>query len=163
MLIMEKNSLIVYFSAIGNTEKAAKAIQKYTNTDLFRLKAKNPYEIHGMQWNDRIDLEGKTNAYPEISNKIPNWNDYSLIYLGSPIWFWGEPSRIMATVFKEYDFKNKVVAPFYTSLETPVEKAMRGFRKIAKPTQAKLLNGFQYTSNDLSLRKWLDYINANID
>ncbi|WP_308558027.1 flavodoxin [uncultured Lactobacillus sp.] len=157
---MKQNALIVYFSATGNTKKAAEAIQKYTNADIFRLKATHPYEIHGMQWNDRIDIEGKTNAYPSIANKISNWDDYSLIYLGSPIWFWGEPSRIMATFFKEYDFKNKIVAPFYTSMETPVEKAMQGFKKIAKPAHAKLLNGFQYTGNNLYLHKWLKYIHS---
>lgn len=95
---MEKNSLVVYFSQTGNTKIAAEKLQQLTGADIFRLQATIPYKIHRvMQFSHRVDVEGKTGAFPAIKNQVPHWGKYSVIYLGFPVWFWGALTRIMAT------------------------------------------------------------------
>lgn len=148
-------ALIVYFSQTGNTQIAAEKIHQLTGADIFRLKAKTPYQIHQvMQWSDRVDVEGKTSAFPELQAKISNWQKYSLIYLGFPIWFWGAPTRIMATVFKDYDFKDKKVAPFFTSYSTDPDQAISKLKAMTDQ-EILFLPGYRYEGNDQTLQNWL--------
>lgn len=156
--MMKNKAIIVYFSQTGQTKVAAEKIQELTQADIFRIQAKEPYDIHRvMQWSDRVDFEGKTAAFPEIKDPIPNWKDYSLVYLGFPIWFWGAPTRIMATLFKTYDFTGKQVAPFYTSYSTDADQAMGNLREMSSH-QIDFLPGYRYEGNDNSLQLWVNQV-----
>lgn len=160
---MTTKSLIVYFSQTGNTKVVADKIQKLTGSDIFRLQATIPYKIHRvMQFSYRVDVEGKTAAFPSIKEKVPNWQDYSTIYLGFPVWFWGAPTRIMAAFFRDYDFTDKVVAPFYTSYSTSEQEAIGKLKQMAKSSNVKFLPGFQYLGDDRKLEQWLKSLNPQI-
>lgn len=154
---MTNESLIVYFSQTGKTKIAADKIKALTDADIVRLQPAQPYHIYQvMQWSDRVDVEGKTNAYPAIKGEIENWHDYRLIYLGFPIWFWGAPTRIMATLFRDYDFSGKVVAPFDTSYSTDEAEAMAKLEKMTGEQDVNFLPGFRYRGNDRALTNWLN-------
>lgn len=55
-----------------------------------------------------------TSARPAISGTVDNFEQYSTIYIGFPIW-WGEAPRILDTFVESYDFTGKTVIPFCTS------------------------------------------------
>ena len=49
-----------------------------------------------------------------IENTVENWNQYEMVYLGFPIWYYGAPN-IIQTFCKAYDWSGKAVSIFATS------------------------------------------------
>lgn len=120
-------SLIAYFSragnnyvggkivilAVGNTEVAAKMIQKQTGNDMFRIDTIKGYPADYHEATDVAKQELHQNARPELSGHVDNITDYSVIYLGYPIW-WGTMPMAVFTFLEEYDFSGKTIIPFCT-------------------------------------------------
>lgn len=107
-------SLIVYFSHTSTTKAVADAIEKQTKSDIFRIEPTKPYTSDYNELLAVAKKEGRDNIRPAISGEIKNLDDYSLIYLGTPIW-WGEEPMIIRTFLDRYDLSGKTVAPFCTS------------------------------------------------
>ncbi|MCO6557988.1 MAG: flavodoxin [Bifidobacterium sp.] len=107
-------SLIVYFSQTNTTKAVADSIEKQTKADVFRIEPAKPYTSDYNELLAVAKKEGQDNARPAISGEIKNLDDYSLIYLGTPIW-WGEEPMIIRTSLDRYDLGGKTVAPFCTS------------------------------------------------
>lgn len=72
-------TLVVYFSASGNTESAAGYIAKATNGDLFELEPKDPYSDDDLNWRDessRVNYEHNNESARDIelvSSTVDNW------------------------------------------------------------------------------------------
>ena len=62
------NTLVVYFSATGNTEQAATYIADITGGDLFELEPADPYT-------DDVEL---------VSDTVENWDSYDTVFIGYP-------------------------------------------------------------------------------
>lgn len=107
-------SLIVYFSWSGNTETVAKSIQSMTDSDIFEIVPKTPYNSEYNTLTNDAKAEQQNNARPEIAGSIENIGDYDTIYVGFPIW-WGDMPMILYTFFDTYDLSGKTVALFCTS------------------------------------------------
>lgn len=111
-------TLVVYFSATGNTKAVAEVIAEGTKGDLFEITPEEPYTDDDLDWNDNESRSTKemndTSARPAISGEVENLEQYSTIYIGYPIW-WGEAPRILDTFVESYDFSGKTVIPFCTS------------------------------------------------
>lgn len=111
-------SLVVYFSATGNTKAAAEIMAKMQGADIYEIIPEEPYTDEDLNYNDRLTRatveQNDENARPAISSKIDNLGDYNVIYVGYPIW-WGDMPRILYTFFDTYDFSGKTIAPFCTS------------------------------------------------
>ena len=72
---MAKKILIAYFSATGETERAASKIAKATGGDMFEIKPVVPYTKADLDWNDknsRSSTEIRSLARPEIADKVEN-------------------------------------------------------------------------------------------
>jgi len=116
---MQTNKILVtYFSASGQTKKLAQTISSVTQGDLFEIEPKEKYTSADLNWNDKksrssIEMEDQISR-PEILNKKENMNDYNIIFVGFPIW-WYEAPRIIETFLESYDFSNKTIIPFATS------------------------------------------------
>ena len=155
--LSKQKALIIYFSLSGNTQIAADQIKQYTNADIVRLEPQTPYP---KDYDDYVPVarkQLKTKAYPAIKDNLPNLNQYSVIYVGFPTW-WHQPPRIIHTLFRDYDFKNKVIVPFTTSMSDPISKSMPYIKKMAQKDHAKVINGFRYDDNNQELK---DYLKKN--
>ena len=51
------------------------------------------------------------NARPELVNHIDNIEDYDVVFLGFPNWWYTAPMAIFSFI-EEYDFSGKTVVPF---------------------------------------------------
>lgn len=116
----DKKSLVVYYSATGNTKKAAEYIASATGGDLFELVPKQPYSDDDLDWRNedsRVMLEHdnleKRNIELEKST-VDNWEDYDTVYIGYPIW-WGIAAWPVNGFIEANDFTGKTVVPFCTS------------------------------------------------
>lgn len=113
-------TLVVYFSASGNTKSVAEYIAKATNGDLFELEPKNAYTDDDLNWRDessRVNYEHDNESARNIelvSAAVDNWAEYDTVFIGYPIW-WGIAAWPVDTFVKSNDFTGKTVIPFCTS------------------------------------------------
>lgn len=119
-IVSSGKTLVVYFSASGNTENAANYIAKATNGDLFELVPKNEYTDADLNWRDessRVNYEHDNESARNIelvSSTVDNWDEYDVVFIGYPIW-WGIAAWPVDAFIKANDFTGKTVIPFCTS------------------------------------------------
>ena len=121
----ESKTLVVYFSATGNTESAAEAIAKATDGDLFALTPEIPYTAADLDWTDDSSRVSMEHSDPDqrviaLETAAPeNWDSYDTVFVGYPIW-WGEAAYPVSTFVSENDFTDKTVIPFCTSASSDI-------------------------------------------
>lgn len=114
------NTLVVYYSASGNTKEVATMIKESTKGDLFEIEPKEPYSDDDLKWtndNSRVTKEYKNESERNIeliSTTVENWDTYDTIFIGYPIW-WGIAAWPVDNIVKNNDFTGKKVIPFCTS------------------------------------------------
>lgn len=109
----ENSAIIIDGKVLGNTQYTAMLIAENTKADIYRIEPKIPYTTNHRELVDLAKEEQNENVRPEIKNKISNFDDYDIIYVGYPIW-WSDMPQILYTFFELYDFNNKTVIPFST-------------------------------------------------
>ncbi len=81
-------TLVVYFSATGNTEAVAEYIAGATGGDLFELVPTEPYTSDDLDWTNRdsrVSREHDDEALRvvELENAVPdNWSEYNKVFIG---------------------------------------------------------------------------------
>ncbi len=107
--------LVAYFSYSKdhNTKAAAQQIRALTGGDLAEIVPKTPYPADYNTTVAQGKKEVNENFQPEITTKIPNWEQYDTIIIGSPIW-WYHVAPPVTTFMHQHDFKGKQVALFVT-------------------------------------------------
>jgi len=121
-----KKVLVAYFSASGVTKAAAQQLAEVAGADLHEIKPAQPYTEADLDWRDKqsrstIEMQDKSSR-PAITDKLTNMQDYDVIYVGFPIWWYTCPT-IINTFMEAYDFKGKTVIPFATSGGSSIKKA----------------------------------------
>ena len=113
----DNSAIVVDGKVLGNTQYVAMLIAENTGGDLYRIEPKTPYTTNHKDLVDLAKEEQNKNVRPEIKNKISNFDDYDIIYVGYPIW-WSDMPQILYTFFELYDFNGKTVIPFSTHGES---------------------------------------------
>ena len=143
----ESKILVAYFSASGVTKGVAEQLAEVTGGTLHEIKPVQPYTDADLDWRDKqsrssVEMQDKKSR-PAITDKLTNMQDYDVIYVGFPIWWYTCPT-IINTFMEAYDFKGKTVIPFATSGGSTIDKACEDL-KAAYPDvnwkEGKLLNG----------------------
>ncbi len=98
---------------VGNTEVAAKIIQKLTGGDIFRIDPVTSYPQGYQEATEVARDELRRNARPALSAHVDNMGDYEVIYLGYPNW-WGTMPMAVFTFLEAHDFSGKTIVPFCT-------------------------------------------------
>lgn len=114
----ETHVLVAYFSATGTTEGVAENIASGLEADLYEIIPEEPYTDADLDYNDnnsRSTIEmNDPSSRPAISSSVENMEQYTIIFIGYPIW-WGEAPRVVSTFMESYDFSGKTIVPFCTS------------------------------------------------
>ena len=123
--------LVAYFSASGVTKKVALRLAQEELAELFEICPKIEYTSADLNWmddNSRSSLEMKAQSCrPEILNKLDNLDQYEIIYLGFPIWWYVEP-RIIDTFLESYNFSKKQIVPFATSGGSGISNVVKNLK-----------------------------------
>ena len=126
--------------------------------DLYEIKPEQPYTDADLDWQNKqsrssVEMQDK-HSRPAISGKLQNMNEYNVVYVGFPIWWYTAPT-IINTFLETYDFKGKTVIPFATSGGSSIQKACADL-EAAYPEinwkEGKLLNNI--SKGDL--QKWVE-------
>ena len=113
-------TLVVYFSATGNTERVAEVIADTTGGELFELEPVDPYTDEDLNYNDdnsRVSQEYADESLRNVelvADTVDDWQDVERIYIGYPVW-WGIAAWPINTFVEANDFTGKTVIPFCTS------------------------------------------------
>lgn len=105
--------LVAYFSWGGTTQRMAQEIANQTEAELFRIEPTVPYPTDYTECTEVALEERDNDARPAITGKVENWEQYDIIFIGSPVW-WHTAPMIIATFAESYDFSGKTVVPFCT-------------------------------------------------
>lgn len=97
----------------GNAAQIAAWIQQKAGGDLFPIIVSEPYSSDYDECLDRAANEKAENARPELVNHVDNMDEYDVIFLGYPNWWYTAPMAIFSFI-EEYDFSGKTIVPFCT-------------------------------------------------
>lgn len=113
-------TLVVYYSASGNTERVAKDIAEAAGADLFEVVPTEVYTSEDLNWTNpdsRVSREHDDESLRDVpltTTEVPDWDSYDTVFIGYPIW-WGIAAWPVDTFVKNNDFTGKNVIPFATS------------------------------------------------
>ena len=131
--VNDSDTLVIYFSRTGNTEKIAQYLIELTGADSYVIEAAVPYTDADIKYQDdncRANKEQNDKTVrPEIANPIASIDSYDTIFLGYPIW-WGEEPRIIDTFLESYNFSEKTVIPFCTSGSSGIGTSEKNIKEL---------------------------------
>lgn len=156
---MHKKILVAYFSASGVTAKAAWKLSESIGADLYEIKPEIPYTSSDLNWMDKksrssVEMNHPASR-PAIAEKLQGMDEYDVVFLGFPIWWYTAPT-IIHTFLESYDFSGKTIVPFATSggsgmgrTNTKLAASCKG----ATLLPGKLLNGHL---EEVDLKAWVE-------
>jgi len=110
--------LVAYFSASGVTAGIAEKLAEAADADLHEIKPAVPYTKADLDWmnkQSRSSIEmSDLSSRPEISGRVENMDEYDVIFVGFPIWWYVAPT-IINTFLESYDLTGKTIILFATS------------------------------------------------
>ncbi len=155
--------LVAYFSASGVTAKVADMLADAVGADIHEISPKVPYTKADLNWMNKksrssIEMNDKS-IRPEIAESNVQIDDYDVIFLGFPIWWYVAPT-IINTFLEKYDFSGKKIILFATSGGSKFGKTVEELKvSVSADTEiieGKLLNGRQSIA---SIKAWTDTMN----
>ena len=156
--------LVAYFSASGVTAKVAELLADAVGADIHEIKPKVPYTKADLNWMDKKSRSSNEMAdkkiRPEIAESNVRIEEYDVIFLGFPIWWYVAPT-IINTFLEKYDFSGKKIVLFATSGSSKFGNTVKELKgSVADNTaiiEGKLLNGRQTIA---SVKAWTDSLDV---
>ena len=155
--------LVAYFSASGITAAVAKTLSEAAEADLYEIKPQTPYTRADLDWmnkKSRSSVEMNNKSFrPPLADKNAHVEDYDIIFLGFPIWWYTAPT-IINTFLESYDFTGKTIILFATSGGSGFGKTAADLKDSAASAvirDGKLLNGRQSKE---SLAAWVNSLSV---
>lgn len=145
---------------MGNTQYVAAVIAEATGSDLFEIKTVRTYPGSHKALIDAAKEEIDGNARPELAAHIENPEDYDVVFVGFPNWWYDMPMPLY-TFFDEYDFGGKTLVPFCTHGGSRFSGAIQTIRELEP--RATVLDGYAVARDRVadskdSVLKWLDKV-----
>lgn len=161
-------TLVVYYSATGNTETAANYIAKATNADIFELVPSVPYTDDDLDWTDensRVTREHDNENERDVelvSATVDNWDSYDTVFIGYPIW-WGIAAWVVDGFVEANDFTGKTVIPFCTSASSPLGESGELLAQMAG--EGNWLEGKRFSGrpSENEVTEWTNEILSSIE
>lgn len=154
----EKKVLIVYYSLRnGNTRIVAEQIQKNVGGDIFRIETVNAYPPVYNDVTKQAKEELQSGYRPPLKTKVQNFDQYDVIYLGSPNW-WNTIAPAVMTFLEAYNFEGKAIVPFITHEGSRLGASVDDIKKLAP--KATVLKGLPIRGGNVDkaepdVKKWL--------
>lgn len=152
-------TLVVYFSASGNTKRVAELVASELSADLFEIVPAKPYTDDDLNWMNRSSRVCKEHDDESLQNielvttEVPNWDEYDNVVIGYPLW-WREAAWPVNNFIKGNDFTGKAVIPFCTSTSSGFGNSGKLLEEMAGA--GDWLDGIRFSENesDDSIIEW---------
>ncbi|WP_316675272.1 flavodoxin [uncultured Tolumonas sp.] len=133
---------------LGSTQYIASIIQKQTQGDLFRIETVTPYPLEHEPLIRFAEKEQQENVHPALKNKLNNLNDYDVVFIGYPIWWYKMPMALYS-FFDQYDFNGKTIIPFTTHGGSHFSGSISEIKRL-EPNANILSDGLAISRNDVA-------------
>lgn len=153
--------LVTYFSWSGSTKALAEEIQRQTNADIYRIEPLVPYTDDYQTLAYQIsNKEKEENARPALKDTLQTLNNYDIIFVGCPVWWFDAPMIIHSFLeCQSYDFSGKTIIPFCTYATATYQTLNDIINATPNSTH---LEGFgtrgSQSYNQQIIKSWLDRI-----
>lgn len=130
--------LVAYFSASGVTARVAENLADAIGADIFEIQPEVPYSKADLNWMDKkarstIEMSDPTSR-PAIAAKRDNMDEYGIIFVGFPIWWYVAPT-IINTFLESYNLRVRPSYPLLPPAAAAWVRPMRNLRRAA-PVQS---------------------------
>ena len=152
-------TLVVYYSASGNTARVAKDIAAATGADLFEIVPTQVYTSDDLNWtnaNSRVSREHDDESLRDVpltTTEVENWDDYDTVFIGYPIW-WGIAAWPVNNFVRGNDFSGKTVIPFATSSSSGMGQSGTLLEEIANGGTWQSGQRFSSGASSSTVRDW---------
>ena len=153
-------TLVVYYSASGNTERVAKAAAEAAGADLFEIVPVEPYTSEDLNWtndNSRVSREHNDESLRDVeltSTEVANWDSYDTVLIGYPIW-WGIAAWPNDGFVKANDFTGKTVIPFCTAASSGIGQSGKLLADLAGTGDWQEGKRFASSASDQEVASWI--------
>ncbi|MEI6132573.1 MAG: flavodoxin [Bacillota bacterium] len=113
---MDRNSVIVYYSWVGNTKLAAEEIQKSTGLELFRIEEKKERNFGSIMGPAFAAFFGFKSGIKPIDF---SFQKYENVFIGTPVWA-GKITPAINSFLSKYSLKGKNIYIFITKADENV-------------------------------------------
>lgn len=162
----ESKVLVAYFSATNTTKGVAEHIANGLNADIYEIVPEDPYTDADLNYNDnnsRTTIEmNDPDARPAISGSVEDMDQYTIVFIGYPIW-WGDAPRIISTFVESYDFSGKTIVPFCTSGGSGIGSSVTNLEQLT--SGATWLSGRRLNGSDSqdTVMEWVNSLGLNFE
>lgn len=159
-------TLVVYYSASGNTERVAKNIAETAGADLFEIEPLEPYTDADLNWTNsgsRVSREHDDESLRNVplkTTEVADWDSYDTVFIGYPIW-WGIAAWPVDNFVKGNDFSGKTVIPFATSSSSGMGESGTLLEKMAGTGNWQEGHRFSSGASEEMVRDWVAELNLN--
>ena len=154
-------TLVVYYSATGNTKGVAETIAQITGGDLFEIQPEEPYTSDDLNWtnnNSRVSKEHNDESLRDValvSTTVDNWDAYDTVYIGYPIW-WGIAAWPVNNFVKANDFSGKTVIPFCTASSSGIGNSGNLLQEMVGTGDWREGERFHGGASESDIRSWIE-------
>ncbi|MCI8283866.1 MAG: flavodoxin [Firmicutes bacterium] len=152
-------TLVVYFSATGNTKTVAEHIAKTLNADTYEITPEQPYTSDDLNYRDdssRVSKEHEDpTVRPDIAGDGIDMSGYDTVFIGYPIW-WGEAPNIVWNFVESSDLSGKTVIPFCTSSSSGIGSSGETLKGFAPEANWKEGQRFSSGVSENDVTDWIN-------
>lgn len=131
----------------GRMTALAEMIQEKTGGELFSIKTSVKYPGDGGKLIDYAQEEQDKDERPELTTHIDNLDDYNVIFVGFPTWWYDLP-QVLYSFFDEYDFSGKTIIPFNSHNGSQFSGTIETIQKL-EPDATVITDGFTVNERDV--------------
>ncbi len=134
--------------AKGRLRAVADMIQAQTGGTLFSIQTSVDYPGDGGALIDYAAEEQEEDARPELTSHIENPDDYDVIFVGYPTWWYDMPQALYS-FFDEYDFSGKTIIPFNVHNGSRFSGTIETIQDL-EPDAEVITDGFTVSERDVA-------------
>ena len=149
--------LVAYFSASGITAKLAGHLATAIEADLHEIQPEIPYTKADLDWMDKksrssVEMQDKS-FRPAITNKVQNMEQYDVIFIAFPIWWYVAPT-IVNSFLEQYNLTGKMIIPLATSSGSGMGNTTKELAPSCKGAILQEGKRFSANASEQELMEW---------
>ena len=159
-------TLVIYYSASGNTARVAKDIAEAAGADLFEIVPTEVYTSEDLNWTNsdsRVSREHDDESLRDVAlvaDTVEGWDQYDTVFIGYPIW-WGIAAWPVDAFIEANDFTGKTVIPFCTSSSSGLGQSGELLSEMAGTGDWLEGQRFRSSASQEDVTEWVDSLGLN--
>ena len=158
--VTSASRVLVNGDLYGSVQYVATVIGEATGGDMVRIQTAQPYPDNFDDLAEQANGERQNDIHPALATQINNFDDYDVVFVGYPIW-WYQMPMAMYSFFDKFDCNGKTIIPFSTHGGSGWSGTLEDIRELVP--NATLTKGYSISRNNTATSRdgilnWLQEI-----